>query len=279
MARGRCRLESQDDRFASRKRRGFAPTALLLIAFLAAPAAAAPLGVTPTQIDLNPHQRSDLIAVTNEGDDEVRLQVEAFDWDQRPNGETVLAPTQDIVAFPPLLAVGAHETKRIRVGAEAPPAAAEKSYRLIIQELPPAPKEGVTGVQMLTNFSLPIFLGPGVVSPEAKIEPGPISGGAMTFAVHDQGTQHFMLRGVVVTGTDQSGAKTFEAKASGWYVLAGGTREYRLALSQADCRASKELRLEAQLQDGAVEARVPLAADSCGSGAKTQFIVSGEAAR
>jgi fimbrial chaperone protein len=250
--------------------------ALALAAAMAAPASAAPLSVSPTQIDLSRQKQSELLSVLNEGDAEVRLQIEVFAWDQGPNGETLLEATQDILAFPPLLTIAPHETKRIRVGAAVPPGAAEKGYRISLQELPAPPKEGNSGVQILNRISLPIFLQPPSLKPDGRIEAGKIDAGMLAFAVLNTGTQHFTLRRVTVAGRDAAGAQTFEASANGWYLLVGDRRDYRIALGEEDCRRSQQILVKAALDEREIEATLPLAAGLCGKLAKTQFIVAAE---
>src|SRR6202042_2952596 len=82
-------------------RRFIAFAAVLTIALLvgATPAGAA-ITLTPVQVELMPAKQSELVAVTNDSDDPLRLQVEVFAWDQRTDGETDLQPTKDILAFP-----------------------------------------------------------------------------------------------------------------------------------------------------------------------------------
>jgi hypothetical protein len=63
----------------------------------------------------------------------------------------------------------------------------------------------------------------------------------------------------------------FDTKAAGWYVLAGGRRDYSLALSPADCRAARTIELRAKLDDQQVTATVPAPPNSCGPAGKTQI--------
>ncbi|HUB95711.1 MAG TPA: fimbria/pilus periplasmic chaperone [Stellaceae bacterium] len=254
-------------------RRVLSAAAVLTIAILAgAGPAAAAITLTPVQVELTPARQSDLISVTNDSDDPLRLQVEVFAWQQRPDGETVLEPTKDILAFPPLLTMAAHETKRIRVGATVPPGAAEKPYRMSVQELPePTAQGGPASVRMLTKISIPVFLQPGPVTISGRIEAVPSRDGAWTLRVENTGTRRFVLAEIDARGIDGAGATLFDAKAAGWYVLAGGQRDYSLALSAADCRAAHSLELSAKLDDRQLKTTVPVQAGTCGAGAKTQI--------
>jgi fimbrial chaperone protein len=254
-------------------RRAFSFAAVLSIALLvgATPAGAA-ITLTPVQVELSPAKQSELIAVTNDSDDPLRLQVEVFAWDQRTDGETDLQPTKDILAFPPLLALAAHETKRIRVGSTASPGPAEKSYRMSVQELPDqTTPQGPAAVRMLTKISIPVFLQPGPVKTAGRIEAEKVKNGTWTLRVLNTGTRRFVLSEIDAHGVDGTGATVFDAKAAGWYVLAGGQRDYSLALSAADCRAARSVQLTAKLDDQQVNATVPVSPDACGQAAKTQI--------
>jgi fimbrial chaperone protein len=249
-------------------RRALAAAAAILVI---APAAFAAISVTPVLVGLGPKKQSELITVSNDGDTVLRLQVELFAWQQRTDGETVLSPTQDVLAFPPLLTLAPHETKRIRIGAVAAPGAAEKSYRLSVQELPSDVTPAPTGVRMLTKISIPIFLQPGPVKPEARIEAGPTNDGALVVRIKNAGTGHFILTELDAVGRDAGGRAVFDSKAPGWYVLAGGERDFRLTLSAADCRAARRIELNAKIEDQHVTANIPVAPEACGQSPRTQL--------
>jgi fimbrial chaperone protein len=248
------------------------PAVFLALALLAgaAPAFAA-ISLTPVQVELSPGKQSELIAVTNESDSELRLQVEIFAWEQRADGETLLQPTKDVLVFPPLLTIAAHEVKRIRVGATVPPAAAEKSYRLTVQELPNEAAEGAAAVKMLTKISIPVFLQPGPVKAQGRIEAEELRNGTLAVRVRNTGTRRFILGEVDAQGLDSAGKTVFDVKAAGWYVLAGGQRDYSLAISAAECRAARSIELRAKLDDQQIGATVQVLPNACGQAAKTQI--------
>lgn len=251
-----------------------------IIVFLRAPLAlGAPLAVTPTQIFLSPHQQSDLLSITNENDVEARYQIETFAWQQKADGESDLKPTQDVIVFPPLLALAPHETRRVRVAVTAAsPADLEKSYRLTIQELPGGPKANASGqIQVLTKLSLPVFIEPITAKSDAVVQAEPLEGGVMRFLVRNTGTVHFVLRKVSVAGLEASGAKVFEAASDGWYVLPGGERDYRIALAAGECARSSQLVITALIDDSAKLATVATNSKSCGAGLKTRYLGAAEA--
>jgi fimbrial chaperone protein len=251
----------------------------LALALLAAagPAAAVPVAVSPTLVTITPTQPSQLLSLTNDGDTAARFQLNLFAWEERPSGETVLTPSDELLVFPPLLVMAPHETKRVRVGAPASAAGwAEKSYRLIIQELPEAPS-GAPGVQIqvLTKLSLPVFLQGGAVQAAPRLADLTFDGKIASFAVDNPGTGHLLLQRVSVAGRS-NGREVFTAAAIGWYILAGGQRRYAVEIAAADCRAGKELVIEAETAEQTIRSTLTIppagAATGCLGGAATRFL-------
>jgi fimbrial chaperone protein len=239
-----------------------------------APALAA-MSLSPVLVELSANKQTELIAVTNDGDTALRLQAELSAWQQTADGETALQPTQDVLVFPPLLTIDAHETKRLRIGAVASAGTAEKSYRLSVQELPAENAQGQTGVRMLTKISIPVFIQPAQLTTDGRIETQPHPDGSLGVRVLNTGTRHFVLSAIEAVGRDGGGGIVFDSKAAGWYVLAGGERDYSLAVSAADCRAARLIELRAKLDELQISASVPLAPDACGHAAKTQISNAG----
>jgi len=87
----------------------------LLGAALALPAdAAAPVAVSPTSVTISAAKQTDLVNLTNQGDDPVRFQLKVEAWEQLPDGEAVLTASEDVLVFPPLLSLAPQETKKVR---------------------------------------------------------------------------------------------------------------------------------------------------------------------
>lgn len=123
-------------------------------------AAAASLQVSPTSVTLQARQNADGLTLTNTGTTPLHAQVRVFRWTQEGD-EDKLEPTKDITISPPMLklAPGAQQLVRvIRLG--APPADAETSYRLIVDELPVESGETKPGLQFVLQYSVPVFLMP-----------------------------------------------------------------------------------------------------------------------
>src|SRR3954469_13224162 len=115
--------------------------AAFLCAALARPAGAASFSVDPTLITLSPRASSTLLVVRNESPQPVRLQVSAVAWSQGLEGDMQVQPTEDLVFFPSLFTLEPGQDRKVRVGTTANFGAAEKSYRLFLEQLPPATRE------------------------------------------------------------------------------------------------------------------------------------------
>ncbi|MEI9994814.1 MAG: fimbria/pilus periplasmic chaperone [Rhizomicrobium sp.] len=147
---------------------------LPLLPLLAAAAAqAAPpavsMDVAPTTLELTPG-RPGLFYVSNHGPQPVTVRIEGFDWEQ-PGGADRLAPSGDLVVSPPLATIAPEARQLVRV--LAPAAKGERSFRLLVSQLPvrdatpiePPPNVAAgTAVRILLRFGVPVFAGDPVTS-------------------------------------------------------------------------------------------------------------------
>ncbi len=251
-----------------------------LVAIVLAPAFshAGEVQISPTEVAISPSAPTELLSLTNQGDDTLRYELTTFAWAQTANGGMVLTKTEDIIAFPSLITLGPRQTKRIRFGAQVTFGDVEKTYRAILQELPSDKQAGGTpSIKFVARVSLPIFMRSAAARPEPHVGPPSLTGNVVSFPVLNSGTAHFMLRTIRAVGLDSGGRNVFEVSTQGWYVLAAGRRDYRLSLSEADCRRLGRLVLEAEIDAAPTRAEFPLTCASSGSAGKTEFLKSPEA--
>lgn len=241
-------------------------------------AMAAPVTVTPTTIVLGAQQTSALVTLTNEGDTPTRYEANVNTWVENPDGTTTLEPNADIIVFPQLTTLAPHESKRVRIGTERAAGGAERSYRLILQELPQINREADrVEIQVLAKISLPVFITPPGAKAVAAIGTPKIENGVLQFDVANTGNTRFMLRQVDVIGHDING-ETFSLKTTGWYVLAGGHRSFQVALNAADCRRTAEIEIKASGEMNPASVKLPVTPTACGSARETQFLKAAAAA-
>lgn len=203
---------------------------LLAIAMVAgaAPASAADtpggLSVAPVQLSLADVRRSVSTTVTNPGGDPITVQVRLYRWTMRGE-EEVYEPADDIGFSPPLFRLQPRAAQAVRVVAKAPPGAVERSYRLIVDQLPLAATPGQ--LQLPVRMVLPIFVEPAAgaghkpqLQWSARYD---ASSGRVVVAVDNGGTVHARI--VNLSADDGHGATPIAAGLSG-YALAGQTRSW-----------------------------------------------------
>ena len=241
----------------------FIASASLFCLALVGMARAASFQVNPIRITLTPQGSSSLLAVRNDGTERLRLQVDFYAWNQSEQGEMILNPTDDLVVYPSLLTVDAGNERNVRVGTKSPLVSREKSYRVFLEELPPATKRVDSGIRILTRIGVPIFVQPQNPNPQALIEKLAVHNSVIAFEVINRGNVHFLPRGIRVKGADSTGANTLEKSLDPWYILAGGSRQYRLEISPSDCSRIKDLTVEVELEEKNLKQRHSLSANAC----------------
>lgn len=131
-----------------------------------ASALAGQVRLSPLGLSLSPDQRATTVTLRNEGRSPVSLQVRVFAWRQDVDAGMLLAPTSDIALSPAMITLPAGATQLVRVVARTPRAArdrdGEQYYRVLIDELPSAAAASRDKIQVLTRYSLPLFLEPRV---------------------------------------------------------------------------------------------------------------------
>jgi len=144
-----------------RKAAGLA--AFLFIFLGAGSMALASISVSPVRLDLDASHDKDVIRVTNQEDRQKSYQVEVVAWSQTADDPEVYAPTEAILAVPPLFTLQPGEEQLVRIGLlEAPDAGREQSYRVFITEIaPPQPEVSASsGVSMRLQIGVPLFVAP-----------------------------------------------------------------------------------------------------------------------
>lgn len=209
--------------------------------------------VAPVRISLDSQMRSTLVTVSNRGDTAVRLQLDVHRWDESPTGEVLLEPSGDVVVFPSLLVLAAGESRAVRVGTTAPVERLERSFRLIVEELPDQVQED-PGIALRMRMSVPIFVTDTGARAAPRLDaPTLATPRTLRVALGNEGERHFKPLALHVTLVDASGRTTHQ-RIPGWYVLPRHVREYSVALPpEIDCLREARVRLE---HDGAALERV-----------------------
>jgi fimbrial chaperone protein len=119
------------------------------------------LQVSPISVELQPGQMTTTLAVTNQGSEPTVLQMRPFLWGQANDADELTA-TDALLVSPPITDVPAGETQTFRLVLEQPAEAAEASYRLLLDELPPPAM--ASGVRIALRISIPVFAEPQTIT-------------------------------------------------------------------------------------------------------------------
>jgi fimbrial chaperone protein len=204
---------------------------------------AAGLNVSPVAITLKADDAKALLTLRNDGPEPVRYQLQASAWGEDAKTGMTLSPTQDVIFFPTLLSLKPGETHNVRVGVAVPFGALERTYRIFVEELPPAEKASQprTTVRVLTRVGIPIFVQPTKVLDAHNLSPISLANGAASLTLQNTGNVHMRVESVVLEGLDASGKRLFQREAQGWYLLAGGEKRYQLEVPNEHCGGVRKL--------------------------------------
>jgi fimbrial chaperone protein len=235
-----------------------------LLLLQAAGVYAAGFSIDRTRVELTPRAASALVRLRNESTEPLRLQISAFAWTQRPDGQMDLQPTDDVIFFPALLTLTPGQDRPIRIGTSAAFVPVERSYRVFIEELPPEQRPAADqGVRVLTRMGIPVFLAPTTARAEAVVRELQLSKGTFSFTLANTGTVHFVPDTVQLTASDASGRQILERALRGWYVLPGGMRVFTLTFDAPDCQSVRSLQVHVQVGAAALKERLETPSGAC----------------
>ncbi|MFC4253251.1 fimbrial biogenesis chaperone [Sinimarinibacterium flocculans] len=230
------------------------------LALLSAPLFASGFSVSPTRVDFPADERVQGLRLHNHGDQPIQAQLRVFAWSQ-VDGEDVLEPSTDLVVSPPMttLAPGSQQLVRIvrRDGSAA--ASVERSYRLLVDELPPARTQPAStlppGLNFVIRYSVPLFIAASSAAPaegELTWSTETATDGRLRLAVRNPSARHAQLSGLRVL--DAQGQVLHRHDGLLGYVLAGAGRSWLLdpPAGSLDAAAAIEVRVDDR------HARVPV---------------------
>ncbi|WP_341676841.1 molecular chaperone [Niveibacterium sp. SC-1] len=200
---------------------------------LGATAHAGGLQVLPTTLSLAPDKNAGALWLSNTGDTPLNAQVRVYRWTQEGEANQV-TPSSELQASPPMLQIppGGKQLVRVVRLRQPPSGAVEEAYRLIINELPPARKEGQQGLSYVLRYSVPVFLQPSAPARPPQLnwalERG--SGAAVSLKVSNSGAQRAQLASLDFV--DRAGKRTELMPGLIGYVLPGATMRWALKASE-----------------------------------------------
>jgi fimbrial chaperone protein len=221
-------------------------------------AAAASLEIDPVRIELSPKQQTVAITIRNSSDQPTTLEIKPVAWTQ-VDAKDIYTPTRELLVSPPLVTIPAHGEQVIRAALrrKADPSK-ELSYRINLQELPPAPLAGATGVQVALRIGLPVFVKPtsGKATPKMEWKLMHQSDGSLKVGFRNAGNAHIQISDFSLHNPGSNGVIAEEQGSS--YILAGQAREWDLKTNPAEKIAGNRLRLKAFTDAGDADKELPL---------------------
>ena len=126
------------------------------------------LQISPVMVDMAPQQGASGITLRNPDAMPVYGQVRVYAWEQR-DGDDVLLPTDEIQVSPPIIQVPPAANSWCGWCASREPSAIEKSYRLVIDEIPDPSTPAVNGVVLRLRYSVPVFVAGATPEPRPEL--------------------------------------------------------------------------------------------------------------
>ncbi|QSQ17711.1 fimbrial biogenesis chaperone [Myxococcus landrumensis] len=240
--------------------------AALLSTALPGAGLAATVEVNPIRVELEGGAKGVVVTVRNQGTETTRFQASVHTWTQDDGGRMTLQPTQEVFFFPAMLTLEPGESRPIRVGISSAARNTERSFRLIVEELPPVgPLPPSMGLKILTRVSIPVFVAPTRRDVQARVEEVDLRDAHVLFRVRNPGTVNFFIRQARVRALDAQGQRVVEKEEPGWYVLPGDSRAFALATSAEHCQKIRSLEIEVETDQGVYRQNAPVGLrESCG---------------
>lgn len=211
-------------------------------------ARAAGTSVSPTRLTFAASQVSSYLLITNTDATPQRYSVAAYEWDQADTNPIALTDTSDVVFFPGSFTIDGFQSQRIRVGTVNAPSSVEKTYRIVVSELPPLKSvlgSQTTGLAFTTSFSVPIYVVPLVPVSAAGIDSVSVDRSNLRFVVHNTGNVHFVATSMKVLARGDAGT-VMSDQSSSWFVLAQKQRTFTLRIPRGTCSAIDSVSIQVE---------------------------------
>ena len=232
-----------------------APWILLALSLATTEVPAGSFQVNPIRVDMTKGATTAAITVRNDGEEPIVVQSSVVKWTQ-DNGQEVYAPTSEALVTPPIMTVPPGGEQIVRVGLRrGPDPQRELAYRLYLQEVPPPPKPGFTGLQVALRVGLPVFVAPGAPGIR-RLEWSAQIGqdGAIRLAAQNTGNAHVQITDFELRLPGAGEPIAHESTLA--YVLAGQRRQWTLPAPPDRVKSVNEFRLKAYTDAGEIDTAV-----------------------
>ena len=202
------------------------------------PLRAGEFAILPLRLHLDRSTRATEVTVRNENSAPLRMQAQAMTWRQDAEGKDVYEPGDGLIFFPRTLEIPPGESRIVRVGVRAAPVTREETYRLFLEQLPPAmPDTASAGasVRVLLRVGVPVFVAPAQPERRASINGPEVRAGQVRWSVVNEGNVHFVAERVELTALGHDGTPLFTRQFQERYFLAGVSKPLLSELAREVC--------------------------------------------
>lgn len=187
------------------------------------------LQISPVSLDIAATTRSGEVWLRNAGTDVVHAQVRVYRWSQK-DGEDVLTPDNGMVASPPMVQIAPSQqqlVRLVRIGPMTAAAVGERTYRLVIDELPIKKPNSKIGLDFVFRYSIPVFIA-GTAPPKLQLDWSVQEVGKKVWLrVTNTGNSHAQLANLAFTAPNGRSTVVYQGLAG--YALAGKYRRVELS--------------------------------------------------
>lgn len=208
--------------------------------------------------------------VKNEGLEKLAFQIEAKEWTQDADGKDQYTDSTDLIFFPKILSLNAGVEGVIRVGAKNSIVAAEKTYRIFIEELPgvtPPPSQpgaqGSAQISVLIRFGAPVFIAPATPDDHADITSLALSHAVVALTIKNTGNRHQLVEGIELKGMDSFGKEIYALTLADRYLLNGASKGYKATIPAEQCAKLATLRVALKTDKAEAKRTIDVNRSSC----------------
>jgi len=191
-------------------------------------AGAADWEIDPVRIDLSQQQQTAAITLKNTSDQPTSIQVQVVEWTQ-VDGKDVYTSSRELLVSPPIVTIAPKSEQVIRAALRRPADANhELSYRINLQELPPAPTPGFMGVNVAMRVGLPVFVEPlkGKSAPKMEWHVQRMPGDQLKVGLKNHGDAHVQVTDFSLY--QPNGTQAVASEPASTYIMAGQSHEWLL---------------------------------------------------
>jgi fimbrial chaperone protein len=211
-------------------------------------ASAGNFAVTPVRVYMASRERAAAITVTNDGDEELVMQADIYEWKQSPDGQDLLTLTEDMIMSPPILKMAPRSRQVVRlISLIGPVKDLQQTYRMIVREIPEARSDKADlSLQIAYAFSIPIFITPPGALARLDCVLARVAPDAAKAVCQNTGTAAAHPTALQIINSAQ---EIVVSQDSGAYILPGTQRSFDLKRRQGAIPSGKT-RLVVSMSDG-----------------------------